>query len=190
MTKILFFDLETTGIHPHKHGIHQISALLDIDGEIVEQVNYNVRPNPKCTIDPVALEIGHVTHKQIMAYPPMEEVHKQINEFLGKYINKFDRHDKAFLCGYNNAPFDNNFFRGFFLQNDDKFFGSWFWSNSLDVMVLATQYTIKNRFTFQDFKLATVAKELGIKVIDERLHDATYDLKLTREIYYKVVENG
>ena len=33
------------------------------------------------------------------------------------------------------------------------------------------------------FKQQRVAKELGVQVDDSRLHDALYDVNLTREIY-------
>ena len=32
MTKLCFVDLETTGLYPGKHGIHQISGAIVIDG--------------------------------------------------------------------------------------------------------------------------------------------------------------
>lgn len=35
----------------------------------------------------------------------------------------------------------------------------------------------------ENFKLATVAKFMGINVDEEALHDAFYDIYLTREIY-------
>lgn len=44
--KIVFFDLETTGTNPGKHGIHQISGEIVIDGQTVEQFDFKVRPNP------------------------------------------------------------------------------------------------------------------------------------------------
>lgn len=34
-----------------------------------------------------------------------------------------------------------------------------------------------------NFKLATVSKALGIEVDDSKLHDAEYDILLTRQIY-------
>lgn len=52
------------------------------------------------------------------------------------------------------------------LQNGDKYFGSWFWSNSIDVMVLATPYLAAKRTEMENFKQGTVAKALGIQVDD------------------------
>ena len=140
--KILFFDLETTGIRYWRNGIHQISGEIVIDGECKESFNFHVRPNPQCDVDEEALKICHVTKEQIFAYPPMEEVYKQFTQMLSKYVDKYDRSDKFFLAGYNNASFDNYFLKAFFVQNGDNYFYSWFWVNSIDVMVLATQHLL------------------------------------------------
>lgn len=181
--KLLFFDLETTGVNPAKNGIHQISGMIEIDGVEKERFDFHVQPNPKAIIEEQALSVAGVTREQVLNYPPMGEVHNELVAMLGKYVDKFNKKDKFFLVGYNNASFDNQFLRGFFLQNGDNYFGSWFWSNSIDVMVLASQHLATCRHDMENFKLATVAKFMGINVNDEALHDAYYDIYLTREIY-------
>ena len=130
--KLLFFDLETTGTNPARHGIHQISGMIEIDGVERERFDFKVRPNPKAEVLAEALAVGGVTREQIESYPPMEDVYRDFVGMLGRYVNKFNKADKFFLVGYNNAAFDNQFLRGFFLQNGDSYFGSWFWSNSID----------------------------------------------------------
>lgn len=187
--KLFFFDLETTGTYPGKHGIHQISGQIVIDGETKETFDFHVQPNPKAQIEDEALKVGHVTREQIMAYPPMGEVYAQLVAMLGKYVDKFDKKDKFFLVGYNNAAFDNQFLRGFFLQNGDKYFGSWFWANSIDVMVLASLFLADRRAEMENFKLSTVAKFLNINVDEASLHGADYDIYLTREVFNEVKGN-
>ena len=118
----------------------------------------------------------------------MGEVYQQFVSMLDKYADRFDKKDKFFLAGYNNAAFDNQFLRGFFLQNGDKYFGSWFWSNSIDVMVLATQYLLARRQDMENFKQGTVAKYLGIEVQDDKLHDALYDIQICKAIYDVVTQ--
>ena len=182
--KLLFFDLETTGTYPGKHGIHQMSGMIVIDGVIKETFDYKVRPNPKAEILDEALAVAGVTREQILAYPPMGEVYHQfVDGILAKYVDRYNKKDKFFLAGYNNASFDNQFLRGWFLQNGDQYFGSWFWSNSIDVMVLATPYLAARRTEMKDFKQGTVAKTLGIQVDDTKLHDALYDIEICKAIY-------
>lgn len=181
--KLLFFDLETTGTNPARNGIHQISGQIVINGKKVEDFDFHVQPNPKAQIEEAALQVAGVTREQVLSYPAMGEVYAQFVAMLGKYVDKFNKKDKFFLVGYNNAAFDNQFLRGFFLQNGDNYFGSWFWANTIDVMVLATAYLAERRPEMENFKLSTVAKFLGIVVSDDSLHNAFYDIELTKAIY-------
>jgi DNA polymerase-3 subunit epsilon len=74
------------------------------------------------------------------------------------------------------------------VQNGDQYFGSWFWSDSLDVMVLASHFFIDKREMMQDFKLKTVCGHAGINIDESKLHDAIYDVKLTRELFLIVTK--
>lgn len=183
MSKLFFFDLETTGTNPGRHGIHQISGEIVIDGKSVETFDFKVQPNPKAQIEDAALAVGGVTREQIMAYPPMGQVYTQLVTMLAKYVNKYDKTDKFHLVGYNNRGFDDNFFRGFFLQNGDNYFGSWFWADSIDVLVLASTFLADRRAELPNFKLATVADFLGIDTTAGKLHDASFDIYVTKAVF-------
>ena len=183
MLKLLFFDLETAGLNPNENGIHQISGCIEIDSEEKEYFDFKVAPNPKLTISEEALKVSNKTKEEVLAYEPMDIVYKKLLALLEKYVDKYNKTDKFFLVGYNNASFDNQFLRNWFMQNNDKYFGSWFWPNTLDVYVLATQKLLKERSKLLDFKLNTVCSYVGITIDDSQLHDAIYDIKLTRELY-------
>lgn len=184
--KAFYFDLETTGTNFWQHGIHQISGAIEIDGEIKEYFDFKVAPHPKAKIEDEALKVCGVTLEQIQSYPSMTEVYALIISMLSKYVDKYNKRDKFFLIGYNNASFDNQFFRAFFVQNMDQYFGSWFWSSSIDVMVLASEYLKEVRPQMIDFKLKTVARQMGIDIDESKLHDAMYDIDLTINIYKKI----
>lgn len=179
----MFYDIETTGVDERKNGIHQISGCIEVNGKVVENFNFKVAPNPKAVIEEEALAVGNVTEEQIKAYMPMREGYLLFIKMLSKYVERYDKHDKMWLCGFNNRSFDDRFLRAWFKQNGDEFFGSWFWSDSLDVMVLSSQYLRARRAKMVDFKLKTVAMEVGLWVDKRKLHDAAYDIMLTREIY-------
>jgi len=138
--KQLFFDLETTGVEPEKNGIHQLSGIIVIDGDKKEEFDIRIRPAEGLVIEDAALEVSGVTREQIASYQSEKEALKQFIGILSRYVDRFNTKDKFFLTGYNNASFDNKFLRAFFTRNNDKYFGSWFWSNSIDVMVLATVF--------------------------------------------------
>ncbi len=183
MIKILFFDVETTGLDYKIHGIHQLSGMLEIDGQVVETFDFKIKPPKHLVVDTEALKVANVTIDDILKYPDEKEVYKQFIEMLAKYIDKYNKVDKAFLAGFNNAAFDNDFLRAFFIRNNDNYFGSWFWSGSLDVMVLANEYLKDVRSDLINFKLRTVAQYLLGSIDESKLHDATYDNELTRNIY-------
>ena len=195
MSKLFFLDLETTGTKHWKNGIHQIAGAIEINGEIIEDFDFKVKPNEKAIIEKEALDIAGVTEAEVLEYVPMASVFAKIEKMLAKYVNKFDKKDKFHIVGFNNASFDNHFFRAFFVQNakDEKsalygnYFGSWFWSDSIDVLVLAA-YCLKDvRHELEDFKLKTVAVYLGIVIDESKLHNALYDIELTRKIYHILI---
>ena len=184
--KLFLFDLETTGTDAIKNGVHQISGKIIIDGVVRQCFDFKVRPKDGAEYDPKAMEVGKVTREQLEAYPPMHEVFVQVMMMLDQYINKYNKGDKFFLLGFNNAHFDNHMFRQWFLDNGFKYFGSYFWSNSFDCMVLATPFLCDIRASMQDFKQSTVAAALGISIDPSKLHDASYDIELCQAIYDKV----
>lgn len=185
--KRFWFDTETTGLKPWRHSIHQLHILVEIDGVVVETLDIKMRPNPKAEIDAEALKISGVTEEKINCYPwSQADGHKMVVDLLRKYVSQYDKKDKFHVFGFNNAGFDNPFLQGLFKQNNDDYYFAWFWVNSIDVMVLAADYLETTRHTIKDFKLKTVAAHLGIFVDEGRLHEAGYDIFLTREIYYKI----
>ena len=179
----IFYDLETTGLNPKVHGVHQIALEIEVDDILIEKYSFKVRPNPKAKLDATALRIGNVTKEQIEAYPEMKTVYKDLTKIFNKLVNKYDPADKMFLVGFNNRSFDDIFFRAWFDQCGSSFFGAYFWTDSLDVIVLASQYLLDRRASMPSFKLVRVAKELGLVVHEKKLHDASYDVFLTRQIY-------
>ncbi len=50
-------------------------------------------------------------------------------------------------------------------------------------MVLASNKLKNERHKLENFKLSTVAKYLGVNVDETKLHDAYYDIYLTKEVY-------
>jgi len=187
LNKIIYFDLETTGTNFWQHGIHQLSGIIEIDGVVKEEFNFKVAPNPLAKVEQGALDVCSVTLEQIQSYPKMGEVYKQFWQMLEKYCDKFNKLDKFFLIGFNNASFDNQFLRAWFTQNGDNYFGSWFWSNPIDVYVLSSHLLMNERHTMTDFKLKTVCQKMGIEVDETKLHDAVYDVYLTRDLYLKTI---
>lgn len=179
----MFYALETTGTDPRKNGIFKISGLIEVNGAIAERFSYKVQPNPKATIEAEALKRSGVTELDILGYPSMSDVHLAVIAMLGKYVNRFDPKDKIWLVGFNNRGFHDDFFRRWFTQNGDEFFGAWFWPESLDVLVLACQYLGTRRWGMPSFKFPRVAKTLGIEIDESKEFDSEYMLDPLYMVY-------
>ena len=182
--KLAYIDVETTGLSANKNFIHQLAMIIEIDGEVVEELNLKVKPPTGAIINKKALEIGGVTIDDLRQYPEYDEQYKVFVDTLGKHVDKYDKQDKYHFVAYN-AHFDNSFVRAFMSACGDNYFGSWFRSNNIDVMVVAGQTLKEERHLMKNFKLATVVEHLKIGVQGD-VHDALHDIRLTRELYKQV----
>jgi len=182
--KLLYFDVETTGLSAAKCAIHQLSGIIEINGEIVETFNFKAAPFVGAAISNEALKISNVTESEIKDYTmDYMMLHAAFKNMILKYIDKYAKKDKMFLVGYNSASFDNHFLRALFLRNSDNYFGSLFWANPIDVYVIASYKTMNERKDMPAFKLRNACEHFNIPVEESRLHDAIYDVELTRKLF-------
>lgn len=186
--KYFFYDLETTGLDSEKCAIHQLSGKVIIDGVVKETFDIHMQPFSGAEISDEALKVSNVTREQLVSYQPQSEAYKQVMGILSKYVNKFDKTDKMYLVGFNNVRFDNYFLRAFFDRNGNRYFGSYFWSDSMDCMVLASVLLAHERPQMPNFKQSTVAQYLGIRVSEDMLHTANYDIELCQAIFEKCIK--
>lgn len=115
------------------------------------------------------------------------DIYNNLIKFLDSVINKFDPKDKAYFIAYN-AKFDNDFIRQLFLKNKNDFIGSYFYNPVIDVMQLAAHKFMRKNIRPDNFKLGVVCKYFGIKVNDNKLHNALYDIQKTKELYNKLLK--
>jgi len=185
MIKEMFIDVETTGTNPYKNGLFQLSGMLEVGGEVVDRFNYKMTVFEKDVIESEALKVTGVSVQEIKNFKNHNEVFSEFISLLDRTVDKFKKEDKIFFIGFN-ANFDDGFLRAWFAKHNHKYYGSYFFWPPIDVAVLATMYLKQERAKMPDFKLVTVAKQLGIDVDASKTHDASYDIELTRGIYQKV----
>jgi DNA polymerase-3 subunit epsilon len=189
--KACFLDCETTGVNPDKNGVTQFAgAIGSINGETGEfeaARTFNLEVSPFLTdeIEDEALKVQNRTREMIGAYPGPGDVYRTLLDIFTGYVNKYDRDDKMFLIGYN-SPFDASFLRAFWTKNKDNYYGSLFFVPDICVMRMAAEHLKFYRHTFPDFKLATVAKRLGIETPEGLFHDALTDINVTIQIFNKL----
>ena len=180
--KQIFFDVETTGTNPHRHGILQLAGIVEINGKVIEKFNFFMKPFEDQDIDAEALEKNGIKRHDIDTFDSPEEVYTKFINFLNQYVDRFNRADKFHLIGYN-SRFDDDFLREWFIRNGNSFYGSYFYWPALDVAnMVAVKYRQK-RSQFPNFQLMTVAGKLEIVVNLDKAHDAMYDVEITRELF-------
>lgn len=186
--KILYYDLETTGLDYMQHAPIQFAGLLEVNGEVVEHLDYKMKPYPNDLIDAKALEVNGRTVSQISAFADPTMTLAWVCERLDKYVNTRNKSDGIFLCGYNNVHFDDQFLRRWFTKAgyDQWAYMNRFWNESLDMRILCAAALARERSAMPNFKLTTVARHFGIEVDDSKAHEAMYDAELVRALSRKV----
>lgn len=180
--KQIFFDVETSGLSEFQNGIWQFGAQVYVAGKLAEEVNLKANIFSHQQWHPVARDMCPHTDEEIETWDKAPVLYDNIETLCKSYVNPFDPSDKFHLYGYN-VQFDERFLRQLFSNVGNKYFGSYFWKPAIDVMSLAGEHLSKQRPSMPDFKLATVAEKLGLEVDPDQVHDALYDIKLTKRIY-------
>lgn len=188
---LCFVDVETTGLRPvERYAVIQIAGIvceLDLEARVVREMlsfDFNVRPFPNDVIEESALAVSGKAISDLQEYAAPAV----IQERLGRLLDPIVLHcGKMFFQAYN-AGFDFDHVRAWLKKDDHEGFKKWFWSPAHDVMTLAAEYLMPERHTMPDFKLATVAKKLGIP--HEHAHDAASDVRTTMKIYARCSRHG
>ena len=186
----VFYDTETTGFNPRLHTLHQIAGSIEVNNKEVQTFNFKCRPYEKAKVDATALDVCGLTEMDLLSRADSFAIcYAKFTDLIKQYIDPHNRQQKAFLIGYNNRAFDDVFLRTMFELNNDDFFGSLFWSDSIDVLCLASQYLQGVRHNMKNFKLGTVAQTFGLAWCEIAAHDAAYDARKTQEIY-NIIRTG
>lgn len=180
--RLLWVDLETTGLNEFQHHIVQIAAIAEYGDKIEE---FEILINPP--ILPMDYDIGAgritgLTKEQLekKGVSPVEAFRKFV-DFLSKYIKPNSQKDKFFISG-KNVVFDRRFLEIFFEQHNDSFI-KYFYPLELNIDSLIAFLVSKKIIEIQNFKEVTIANILGIKL--ENAHDAISDIRTARQIFYK-----
>ena len=178
MQKLLWIDVETSGLSCVKNDILTIAGIIEIDGNIAEEFYFKCQPHDWNTINEEALKINGITIEELKSFEHPAVTHQKLINIFKKYVNKFDKKDKFIPAGHN-VNFDVDFLFKFFEKCNDKYCGSWIDYHKLDSIPLLQILALKGAIKLDNFKLETVAKHFGIEFA---AHDALADIHTTRTI--------
>lgn len=182
--KILYFDTETTGIDPKVNEITQFAAIVEVDGEVKEEVNFRCQPTNWEAIDPQAIETTGVSIDQLKTFEEPQFMMIKIRKLFDKYIDKYDKNDKFYPAGHN-VSFDLEFLQSFWKKHADAYgTGSYQNWRSLDSRIFANFLMATGKISCPDVKLGTLCQLLGIEI---QAHDALSDIRATRELIKKMM---
>lgn len=184
--KILFIDLETTGTNCDWHGIHQVGAIIDIDGKEVATFFKNVKPHTGAKVDPQALAVSGVTWPMIKDYPTMSYVFDEFVKMISVFADPAGQ-DRIYIAGYNSQALEGPFIREWYKQNGaEQLFRSHFHSATIDIMTLCAKHYMDKGISPVSYSLPNMARISGIMYEAGKMHNALYDAQLARKLYYKL----
>lgn len=188
--KKIWLDCETTGLDSNKHGIVQLSMLVENSkGKVIDEFDICIKPKEGCQYDDKALEINGKTFEEIQTFTPEAEAFKELIKFLNKHIDPRDKADKFTPCGYN-VNFDNGFVQALFRRNGHKFYGAYFNYYDVDTFALVKILDLEGRNPDTGLmckKLGALCDTFGVKLgVDA--HNSLADIKATRKLHKKIMK--
>ena len=186
--KIFWFDCETSGVDPVKNGILTLDYKVEIDGEV--KASGKILNNPVGSIiEDGALQVNGLKREQIATFDLPEVNYKKISGVFNQFVDRYDKADKFYAGGYN-VGFDVNFLRQLFVDNGDKYFGSYFFFSYIDPSAMIP--FLRYLGMYKDFpvrqRLCDVAEYFGVLNKDQ-LHESAADIQMTIDVCQKINED-
>lgn len=189
MKKVLWLDVETTGLDCRKHGLREVGFIIEIDGVEVDKGVFKINPFTYTTkdvvIDDYALEISKVSIEDLESYDRVSYCFKELMKKLVKYVNVNDKNDCFVIAGYNTA-FDIGFIKEWFkemgLQDSYK---DLFHYKSLDVFSIVFALRHLGINSAENDKLETMCNYFDIQI---EAHNALSDIEATKKLYELICE--
>jgi DNA polymerase III subunit epsilon len=185
MNNILWFDLETTGTDPKKHGIIQIAACVERDGLIIDTFNEKQKPDPLKVLDPKALQVNGHTPDEISKFQDSKSCYLAFNRFLDKHGARGNKALRYIPAGYN-AQFDLDFMCRYFEEQSGGPYAFWEHLQYQPIDPYPTIVTLwrLGKLHPKDCKLETICAHFGIEL---KAHDAMSDILATRELVLRLM---
>lgn len=184
--KILWFDVETGGTDEKTDALIQLSALIEIDNKIVDEIDLKMKPLPGKIVNPDAIKTHGMTYEMMRTFEDADTAFNNFNSFLLKHNPIPAKNCRYIMAGYN-PDFDCRFLSQWY---SDITCGPYeYWKHlqfsPIDVLPVLRAMRIAGIIDTPDTKLETICKHFGIEL---KAHDALSDIKATRELTKLIYE--
>ena len=163
--ELVFFDLETTGLNPHKQdAICEIGAVKICHGHKVDE--FQALINPQCPMPENVRAIHHISDELLKNAPYFGAVVDRFLYFL----------DKTVICGYN-IGFDLEFLNTELCRIKYP---------AVNLPVIDVLSMARRNLYLEHYNLSAVAKYF--KLCSDHFHRAREDADVTSSIFLKIKE--
>ena len=182
--KLLYVDVETTGVDAQRNGIVQIAWIIEIDGEVATEASFVVNPPAWAEIEPDAIAVHGISENEFRRGLTYREVHDRLESDMARYVDRYERTDKFRLSGYN-VRFDFDFLRRLWEDCGDRYLGAWIqYGQFIDPFGAFPIWQLAGVVpSLPNLQLATVARAFGVTDV-AGAHDALADLHMTRAVVH------
>lgn len=185
---MFWFDCETSGLDPARHGIISLAFEVEVEGVVVEKGMLFSNCEGK-EVEDQALAVNLYTREQISAFPPPSEMHRRLLGVFGRYVDKYNPADKFYAGGYN-AEFDLRFLRQLWTDLGDQYFGSWFYFRAIDPSTIIPLLRYAGRLPRFPAKATLLDTARYFHVDEPGAHDAYVDCRMARAVTWKILSAG
>lgn len=208
--KLLFLDLETTGLCNIYNAVIQIAGIIEElpkgifdpkKAKVITDFNYTCSPftekldfvldngkedKKSYTVDKEiitegSLEITGKTREEILSYQHPSKIYKSL---LSTFRTNSSKEDKLIIVGAN-CKFDRTMLDTWFRKNGINYLHSYINWWFFDVQLLAFQLKILGKINPENLQISSLAEYFGIPL---KAHDAFEDIKVTRKIFYILMD--
>jgi DNA polymerase-3 subunit epsilon len=177
MNPILYFDFETTGTDPRRHGIIQAAWIAERNGEVIAERCFDVDPE-EADINMRALRVNGFTLDRIVKGIP---VARMLTALKCDIREACIGAGKITPCGHN-VKFDLDF-----LAEASHRWKEPIWDlnygDALDTLAITRWYRYIGRIALENCKLETAC---GLFDIPIKAHDALEDVRAVRSLLAKL----
>lgn len=176
---IFYFDVETSGLDPNRHGILQIAWIIEVDGEMKLRQCFDVQPCGDVDLSLAALSVNDFTLERIKSGAHPSVVLQAMETDLITHRGG----QPYYPCAYN-APFDISFLRELCDRLRDNTVMHYVdFKRTLDPLAILRYMDFKGMVNLDNYKLSSACRHFNIDIDP---HDAASDITATRELFHKL----